>query len=105
MANEQPQFENLTRIFVQNFRFDNSCFNPSVEFKLYNKPCKLSLKKFSPILCVPHKGTTMKFQEHPPYFWQLYKELCNDDDRSVQRGKIRSIQFPAIRYFTYYLAR
>ena len=44
VANEQPQFENLTRIFVQSFRFNNSSYNPSVEFKLDNNPCKLSLK-------------------------------------------------------------
>ena len=30
--------------------------------------------------------------------------MTNGDDRSAQRGKIRNIQLPAIRYFTYYLA-
>jgi hypothetical protein len=30
--------------------------------------------------------------------------LTNDDDRTTQRGKIRNIQLPAIRYFAYYLA-
>jgi hypothetical protein len=30
--------------------------------------------------------------------------VTNDDDRTVQRGKIRNIQLPAIRYFAYYLA-
>jgi hypothetical protein len=30
--------------------------------------------------------------------------VTNDDDRTAQRGKIRNIQLPAIRYFTYYLA-
>ena len=30
--------------------------------------------------------------------------MTNDDDRTAQRGKIRNIQLPAIRYFTYYLA-
>jgi hypothetical protein len=30
--------------------------------------------------------------------------VTNDDDRTAQRGKIRNIQLPAIRYFVYYLA-
>jgi hypothetical protein len=35
---------------------------------------------------------------------ELYRGLTNDDDGTAQRGKIRNIQPPAIRYFTYYLA-
>jgi hypothetical protein len=30
--------------------------------------------------------------------------VTNDDDHIAQRGKIRNIQLPAIRYFAYYLA-
>jgi hypothetical protein len=30
--------------------------------------------------------------------------VTNDDERTAQRGKIRNIQLPAIRYFAYYLA-
>jgi hypothetical protein len=30
--------------------------------------------------------------------------VTNDDDHTAQRGKIRNIQLPAIRYFAYYLA-
>ena len=29
--------------------------------------------------------------------------MTNDDDRVAQRGKIRNIQLPALRYFAYYL--
>jgi hypothetical protein len=35
---------------------------------------------------------------------ELYRGVTNDDDRIAQRGKIRNIQLPAIRYFPYYLA-
>jgi hypothetical protein len=35
---------------------------------------------------------------------ELYRGVTNDDDRIAQHGKIRNIQLPAIRYFTYYLA-
>ena len=30
--------------------------------------------------------------------------MTNDDDRTAQRGKVRNIQLPAIRYFAYYIA-
>src|SRR3954471_21543029 len=35
---------------------------------------------------------------------ELYHGITNDDDRRAQRGRIRNIQLPAIRYFAYYLA-
>jgi hypothetical protein len=35
---------------------------------------------------------------------ELYRWVTNDDDRTAQRGKIRNIQLPAIRYFAYYFA-
>ena len=34
---------------------------------------------------------------------QTYQEVTNEDTRSAQRGKIRNIQFPAIKYFVYHL--
>jgi hypothetical protein len=40
----------------------------------------------------------------PTDLLELYRGVTNDDDRTAQRGKIRNIQLPAIRYFTYYLA-
>src|SRR4051812_43541524 len=39
-----------------------------------------------------------------PMILALYREVTNDDTRTVQRVKIRNIQLPAIRYFVYYLA-
>jgi hypothetical protein len=49
-------------------------------------------------------GTAQKIQNHPADLLELYRGVTNDDDRNAQRGKIRNIQLPAIRYFTYYLA-
>jgi hypothetical protein len=40
----------------------------------------------------------------PTDLLELYRGVTNDDDRTAQCGKIRNIQLPAIRYFTYYLA-
>ena len=35
----------------------------------------------------------------------LYKEICRGRSFSEEDGKIRSIQFPSIRYFAYFIAR
>jgi hypothetical protein len=64
----------------------------------------MSLEKFCGILGIPIFGTTKKIQNRPADLLELYRGLINDDDRTAQRGKIRNIQPPAVRYFTYYLA-
>ncbi|KAK1666578.1 hypothetical protein QYE76_054737 [Lolium multiflorum] len=48
--------------------------------------------------------TAKKIENRPKALMELYREVTNDDDRTIQHGKIRNIQLPAIRYFTYYLA-
>ncbi|KAK1601186.1 hypothetical protein QYE76_008356, partial [Lolium multiflorum] len=52
----------------------------------------------------PTCGTTRKIENSPRALTELYREVTNDDSRTIQRGKIRNIQLPAIRYFAYYLA-
>ncbi|KAK1684741.1 hypothetical protein QYE76_045589 [Lolium multiflorum] len=49
-------------------------------------------------------GTAKKIENRPKALTELYREVTNDDSRTIQRGKIRNIQLPAIRYFAYYLA-
>jgi hypothetical protein len=49
-------------------------------------------------------GTAKKIQNRPTDLLELYRGVTNDDDHIAQRGKIRNIQLPAIRYFAYYLA-
>jgi hypothetical protein len=49
-------------------------------------------------------GTAKKIQNRPTDLLEFYRGVTNDDDRIAQRGKIRNIQLPAIRYFAYYLA-
>jgi hypothetical protein len=49
-------------------------------------------------------GTAKKIQNRPADLLELYRGVTNDDDRTAQRGKIRNIQLPAIKYFAYYLA-
>jgi hypothetical protein len=64
----------------------------------------MSLEKFCSILGIPMFGTSKKILHQPTGLLELYWGVTNDDDRIAQRGKIRNIQLPAIRYFTYYLA-
>jgi hypothetical protein len=49
-------------------------------------------------------GTARKMLHQPTDLLELYRGVTNDDDHTAQCGKIRNIQLPAIRYFTYYLA-
>jgi hypothetical protein len=94
----------LTKIFVESFKFSNSAFKPSIAFKIYDKSITMSLERFCCILGIAMFGTAKKIQNRPADLLELYQGVTNDDDRTAQRGKIRNIQLPAIRYFAYYLA-
>ena len=72
--------------------------------KIYDMPITMSLSNFFEILGIAMVRTTKKITDQPAYLLELYREVTNDDSRAAQRGKIRNIQLPAIRYFTYYLA-
>jgi hypothetical protein len=104
MTDESNQYALLTKIFVESFKFTNSHFKPSIAFKIYDKSITMSLEKFCDILGIPMFGTAKKMLQQPTDLLELYRGVTNDDDRIAQRGKIRNIQLPAIRYFTYYLA-
>jgi hypothetical protein len=64
----------------------------------------MSLERFCTILGIPMFGTAKKILHQPADLLELYRGVTNDDDRTAHHGKIRNIQLPAIRYFTYYLA-
>jgi hypothetical protein len=100
MMDESNQYALLTKIFVESFKFTNSHFKPSITFKIYDKSITMSLEKFCGILGIPMSGTAKKILHQPTDLLELYRGITNDDDRIAQRGKIRNIQLPAIRYFT-----
>jgi hypothetical protein len=104
MMDESNQYAILTEIFVESFKFSNSHFNPSIAFKIYDKSITMSLERFCTILGIPMFGTAKKILHQPADLLELYRGVTNVDDRTAQRGKIRNIPLPAIRYFTYYLA-
>jgi hypothetical protein len=104
MLDESDQYAMLTKTFVESFSFTNSAFRPSIAFKIYDNSVTMSLERFCSILGIAMFGTTKKIQNRPADLLELYRGVTNDDDRIAQRGKIRNIQLPAIRYFAYYLA-
>jgi hypothetical protein len=104
MLDQSNQYAMLTKIFVESFKFTNSTFKPSITFKIYDKSNTMSLEKFCCILGITMFGTAKKIQNRPADLLELYRGVTNDDDRTAQRGKIRNIKLPAIRYFAYYLA-
>jgi hypothetical protein len=104
MMDESNQYAILTKIFVESSKFANSHYNSSVAFKIYDRPITMSLERFCNSLGIPMFGTARKMLHQPADLLELYRGITNDDDRTTQRGKIRNIQLPAIRYFTYYLA-
>jgi hypothetical protein len=104
MIDESNQYALLRKTFVESFKFTNAHFNPSIAFKIYDKSITMSLERFCSILGIPTFGTARRIKNHPADLLELYRGVTNDDDRNAQRGKIRNIQLPAIRYFTYNLA-
>jgi hypothetical protein len=104
MVDLSNQYDMLTKIFVESFKFTNSSFRPSIAFKIYDKSITMSLERFCDILGIPMFGTTKMMLHQPTDLLELYRGVTNDDDCTAQRGKIRNIQLLAIRYFTYYLS-
>src|SRR3954470_17298828 len=79
-------------------------FKPSVSFKIYGRAHSMTLKKFCKALGLGTTGSSKKIQAPPADLLDLYQGITTDEDRRAQRGKIKNIQLPAIRYFAYYLA-
>jgi hypothetical protein len=104
MQDEREQYATLTKTFAESFSFDNKAYNPTVSFKIYDKSITIYLDEFCSILGIPVFGTSKKIKENCKDLLELYRGVTNDDDRTAQRGKIRNIQLPAIRYFVCYLA-
>ncbi|KAK1681498.1 hypothetical protein QYE76_042346 [Lolium multiflorum] len=104
MEDERKQYYMLTKIFVESFKFNNKHFHPTVAFRIYGNPVTMKLKDFCAALDIAPVGTAKKIEDNPKALLELYREITNDDCRTIQRGKIRNIQLPAIKYFAYYLA-
>ena len=62
MLDESNQYANLTKSFVENFRFSNSHFNPTVEFNIYGRATSMPLSRFCEIIGVPNDGDNKEDQ-------------------------------------------
>ncbi|KAK1684673.1 hypothetical protein QYE76_045521 [Lolium multiflorum] len=82
---------------------DNDKNDVSDKEEIENEPEKHAKnKKYTKEDFIAKKhGTAKKIENRPKALTELYREV---DDDTIQRGKIRNIQLPAIRYFAYYLA-
>ncbi|KAK1605357.1 hypothetical protein QYE76_029030 [Lolium multiflorum] len=103
VGDESEQYYTLTKIFVESFKFNNKHFRPTVSFKIYGKPITMKLEIFCAALGIVPVGTARKIEDNPKELLELYRGITNDDCRTIQRGKIRNIQLPAIKYFAYYI--
>ena len=104
ITREVQQYPKLTYYFVKWFKF-NDGIRPTIEFRIYDEVKVMSLADFCSILGVRNEGDTHKIMEQPNDLKALYASLCYGDTRSIQRGKLRSIQFLYIRYFAFYFSR
>jgi hypothetical protein len=60
---------------------------------------------FSAAIKVPQWGSLRKIKERPGPLMDLYEEICQGRSFSEESGEIRSIHFPSIRYFAYFIAK
>jgi hypothetical protein len=102
---EPAQFVKLTMSVVQDFRFTYSSDNPMVHYKIYNIPMDISLYDFCTAIKVPYWGSYAKINGQPRHLVELYSEITKSRGLLKEGGKIRLILFPAIRYFTHFIAK
>ncbi|KAK1606780.1 hypothetical protein QYE76_030453 [Lolium multiflorum] len=57
----------------------------------------------SPKFSLRASSTARRIDDNPRDLLELYRGITGDDCRTIQRGKIRNIQLPAIKYFAYYI--
>ncbi|KAK1693735.1 hypothetical protein QYE76_010432 [Lolium multiflorum] len=104
VGDEREQYYRLTKIFVESFKFHNTQYEPTVAFKIYDNPVTMELEEFWRALDIVPVGTARRIDDNPRDLLELYRGITEDDCRTIQRGKIRNIQLPAIKYFAYYIA-
>src|SRR3954463_11388868 len=98
-----PQYETLTAIFVNSFRFYPD--SDSVVFKIYERLLTMPMSIFCESLGLPDIGEKNKKNSQTVALNTLLDSFCNTEVRKSNRQKISNILFPHLRYFAYYIAR
>jgi hypothetical protein len=95
MADQPDQYLHLTHSFTQHFSYN--IHTSRVSFRIYEDLHSLSLEEFCFACKLPCWGSLVE----PPAeeYSQFLRSLCFGEDRGVTQARIKSIQFPAIRYF------
>ena len=96
------QYAKLTMSVVQDFSFGWASSNPMVHYKIYNIDVNLPFDDLCAAIKVPQWGSIEKIRGQPRALMDLYKDMCQGRSFLEESGKIRSIQFPSIRYFAYF---
>ncbi|KAK1605842.1 hypothetical protein QYE76_029515 [Lolium multiflorum] len=97
VGDERGQYYRLTKVFVESFKFHNTEYEPTVAFKIYDIPVTMKLEEFCCALGIAPVGTARRIDDNPRDLLELYRGITGDDCRTIQRGKIRNIQLPAIK--------
>ncbi|KAK1644727.1 hypothetical protein QYE76_062532 [Lolium multiflorum] len=97
VGDERGQYYRLTKVFVESFKFHNTEYEPTVAFKIYDIPVTMKLEEFCFALGIAPVGTARRIDDNPRDLLELYRGITGDDCRTIQRGKIRNIQLPAIK--------
>ena len=98
-----PQYETLTAIFVNSFRFYPD--NDSVVFQIYERLLNMPMSVFCEALGSPDIGEKKSKNIQTVALNTLLDSFCNNEVRKSNRQKISNILFPHLRYFAYYIIR
>ncbi|KAK1686550.1 hypothetical protein QYE76_047398 [Lolium multiflorum] len=98
VGDEREQYYMLTKIFVESFQFNNKQYEPTVAFRIYGNPVTMKLEDFCRAMDIVPVGTASRIDDNPRDLLELYRGITDDDCRTIQRGKIRNIQLPAIKH-------
>src|ERR1043165_6247805 len=104
VTNRVPQYETLTAIFVNSFRFYSD--SDTVVFRLYERLLTMPMSIFCEALGLPVLVEKKKRKNVQTVALNtLLDSFCNTEVRPSNRQKISNIMFPHLRYFAYYIAR
>ncbi|KAK1698032.1 hypothetical protein QYE76_014729 [Lolium multiflorum] len=71
VGDERGQYYRLTKIFVESFKFNNTEYEPTVAFKIYDIPVTMKLEEFCFALGIAPVGTARRIDDNPGTCWSF----------------------------------